>query len=226
MSKLLESSDKAQKELLAAAILDKAKASFDAADLTDARSLLVLEFDIKLALIAVRDFNISCKKRTTASCEFAVNVANAVRARLADLVGQYKDFKPTMSQEALKTLDKEDKDKLTLEFSLRAIMMAALQLVLHFVLVTCAKTSQALRKVDKEPVENKPAIKQALNAKLAERFTRHIRPSAVFDLIKPIVEAPHHSKAELDLALLIAIKLFSFPMSSGPDVMSQKESAL
>jgi hypothetical protein len=69
------------------------------------RALLELEFDLKLALVAIRDYNIHCKKRTATSIKFAVTVATAVRAKLSDLVAKYKEFKPSISQEALKSLD-------------------------------------------------------------------------------------------------------------------------
>jgi hypothetical protein len=45
--------------------MDKAKASYDATNLAvaDGKALLELEFDLKLSLVALRDFNIHCKKR-------------------------------------------------------------------------------------------------------------------------------------------------------------------
>ena len=64
-----------------------------------------MEFDIKLALVAVRDFNIHCKKKTAESCEFAIRVAKKAQSKLANLSETYTTFKPTMGPEALKTID-------------------------------------------------------------------------------------------------------------------------
>lgn len=107
VSKLIEGSEPAQKEQIAIAIMDKAKASYDATNLAvaDGKALLELEFDLKLSLVALRDFNIHCKKRQAVNQEFAIKVAKAAQSKLAGLVGSYSAFKPTMGPEAFKSLN-------------------------------------------------------------------------------------------------------------------------
>jgi hypothetical protein len=57
-----------------------------------------------------------------------------------------------MGPEAFKTLNQDDKDKLVKEFSLRTIMLNALQLILHFIMVQSFKATSAIRK---EQLNNK-----------------------------------------------------------------------
>jgi len=61
---------------------------------------------------------------------------------------------------------------------------------------------------------------------------RSVRPNVIFDLIKLILDEESNlshqcrNKAEFDLVLLIATKLFSFPLATAADVADQKKNAL
>ena len=171
VSKLIEGSEPDQKEQIAVAILEKAYLSYVNTDfvVADTKALLELEFDLKLALVAVRDFNIPCKKKTAASCEFAIRVAKKAQSKLADLSETYTVFKPTMGPEAFKTLNQDDKDKLVKEFSLRTIMLNALQLILHFIMVQSFKATSAIRK---EQLNNKDLAIGNLKTKLLDKWEK------------------------------------------------------
>lgn len=59
----------------------------------------------------------------------------------------YKAFKPTISQEALKSLDQSEKDLVASEFTLTNTLFIALQLLLHIVLTQSVKMNQTIRKL-------------------------------------------------------------------------------
>ena len=111
VSKLIESGKKEEKEHIAETLLLKAKKSFESLSFSEpdklASMLRVFEFDMQLVLLALRDFNINLKDKGT---QFMVTVSKTIYTNLSKHAKKYKVFTPSISQEALKSLDPGEKE--------------------------------------------------------------------------------------------------------------------